>query len=166
MGFPTAVACIFHLSVCMQFWSNVPLCTYCGEYWGTLRSTNWKNVVVTTWSILKLNQSTQKNPPASYWDYWALSNIKCWPICWSQSLFTSLAKELMFSVALVCLFVCWQHYSKSYERIVMNFMEGLWWWKEEVIAFWWRSRSPCWLPKQKSSHYSTNHEQILMTFSG
>ena len=32
-------------------------------------------------------------------------------------IFTSLAKEVMFLVALVCLFVCGQHYSKSYERI-------------------------------------------------
>ena len=44
-------------------------------------------------------------------------------------LFTSLAKEVMFLVALVslsvclfvCLFVCGQHYSKSYERIGMKF---------------------------------------------
>ena len=39
--------------------------------------------------------------------------------------FTSLAKEVMFLVALVCLFVCLfvceQHYSKSYERIGMKF---------------------------------------------
>ena len=38
---------------------------------------------------------------------------------------TSLAKEVMFLVALVCLFVCLfvceQHYSKSYERIGMKF---------------------------------------------
>ena len=30
---------------------------------------------------------------------------------------TSLAKEVMFLVVLVCLSVCGQHYSKSYERI-------------------------------------------------
>ena len=44
-------------------------------------------------------------------------------------LITSLAKEVMFLVALVslsvclsvCLFVCGQHYSKSYERIGMKF---------------------------------------------
>ena len=40
-------------------------------------------------------------------------------------IFTSLAKEVMFLVALVCLFVCLfvceQHYSKSYERIGMKF---------------------------------------------
>ena len=42
---------------------------------------------------------------------------------------TSLAKEVMFLVALVslsvclsvCLFVCGQHYSKSYKRIGMKF---------------------------------------------
>ena len=38
---------------------------------------------------------------------------------------TSLAKEVMFLVALVslsvCLFVCGQHYSKSYEWIGMKF---------------------------------------------
>ena len=33
---------------------------------------------------------------------------------------TSLAKEVMFLVALVCLFVC-GHYSKSYKRIGMKF---------------------------------------------
>ena len=45
---------------------------------------------------------------------------------------TSLAKEVMFLVALaslsvclsVCLFVCGQHYSKSYERIGMKFWTG------------------------------------------
>ena len=31
----------------------------------------------------------------------------------------------MFSVAFVCLSVCLQHYSKSYERIAMKFYEGL-----------------------------------------
>ena len=40
-------------------------------------------------------------------------------------LITSLAKEVMFLVALVslsvCLFVCGQHYSKCYERIGMKF---------------------------------------------
>ena len=48
----------------------------------------------------------------------------------TQSLIiTSLAKEVMFLVALVslsvclfvCLFVCGQHYSKGYERIGMKF---------------------------------------------
>ena len=42
---------------------------------------------------------------------------------------TSLAKEVMFLVALVslsvCLFVCGQHYSKSYERIEMKFYGGV-----------------------------------------
>ena len=33
----------------------------------------------------------------------------------------TLAKEVMFLVAFVCLFVCGQHYSKSYERIGMKF---------------------------------------------
>ena len=40
-------------------------------------------------------------------------------------IFTSLAKKVMFLVAVVCLFVCLfvcgQHYSKSYERIGMKF---------------------------------------------
>ena len=43
----------------------------------------------------------------------------------NSSVITSLAKEVMFLVALVslsvCLFVCGQHYSKSYERIGMKF---------------------------------------------
>ena len=34
--------------------------------------------------------------------------------------FSSLAKEVMFLVVLVCLFVC-GHYSKSYERIGVKF---------------------------------------------
>ena len=46
-----------------------------------------------------------------------------------RGIITSLAKEVMFLVALVslsvclfvCLFVCGQHYSKSYERIGMKF---------------------------------------------
>ena len=52
--------------------------------------------------------------------------------CVCVNIFTSLAKEVMFLVALVslsvlsvclsvCLFVCGQHYSKSYERIGMKF---------------------------------------------
>ena len=42
---------------------------------------------------------------------------------------TSLAKEVMFLVALVCLFVCLfvcgQHYSKSHERIGMKLYGGV-----------------------------------------
>ena len=38
---------------------------------------------------------------------------------------TSLAKEVMFLVAFVCLFVCGQHHSKSYERIGMKFYGGV-----------------------------------------
>ena len=57
---------------------------------------------------------------------------------------TSLAKEVMFLVALVCLFVCLfvggQHYSKSYERIGMKI---LWrdpgWYSEKLIKVWWCS---------------------------
>ena len=45
------------------------------------------------------------------------------------SIITSLAKEVMFLVALVCLLVCLsvcgQHYSKSYERIGMKFYGGV-----------------------------------------
>ena len=45
------------------------------------------------------------------------------------SVITSLAKEVMLLVALVslsvCLFVCGQHYSKSYERIGMKFYGGV-----------------------------------------
>ena len=40
---------------------------------------------------------------------------------------TSLAKEVMFLVTrcFVCLFVCGQHYSKRYERIVVKFYGGV-----------------------------------------
>ena len=42
------------------------------------------------------------------------------------TIITSLAKEVMFLVALVCLSVCLsvcgQHYSKSYERTGMKFL--------------------------------------------
>ena len=44
------------------------------------------------------------------------------------SIITSLAKEVMFLVALelsVCLSVCVQHYSKSYERIGLKFYGGV-----------------------------------------
>ena len=40
-------------------------------------------------------------------------------------LITSLAKEVMFLVALVCLFVCGQHYSKSYESIGIKCYGGV-----------------------------------------
>ena len=40
---------------------------------------------------------------------------------WYIGVITSLAKEVMFLVALVCLFVCGQHYSKSCEWIGMKF---------------------------------------------
>ena len=46
-----------------------------------------------------------------------------------HDIYTSLAKEGMFLVVLVCLsvclFVCGQHYSKSYEWIGMKFYEGV-----------------------------------------
>ena len=46
-----------------------------------------------------------------------------------EIIITSLAKEVMFLVALVCLFVCLfvggQHYSKSYEQIRMKFYGGI-----------------------------------------
>ena len=42
-----------------------------------------------------------------------------------NNVITSLAKEMMFLVALVCLFVCGQHYSKSYERIGMKLYGGV-----------------------------------------
>ena len=35
-------------------------------------------------------------------------------------------KEIMFLVASVCLFVCYQHYSKNYQWIVMQFYGGVW----------------------------------------
>ena len=35
------------------------------------------------------------------------------------------AKKIMFLVAFICLFVCYQHYSKTYERIVMKFYGGV-----------------------------------------
>ena len=38
---------------------------------------------------------------------------------------TSLAKDVMFSVVLVCLSVCKQHYSTSYEWITMKFYGGV-----------------------------------------
>ena len=52
----------------------------------------------------------------------------------------------MFLVAWVCLFVCLfvreQHYSKNYEWISMKFYEmGLEWYNEELVEFWWRSKS-------------------------
>ena len=58
------------------------------------------------------------------------------------NIITSLAKEVMFLVALVslsvylfvCLFVCGQHYSKSFERIGMKFYGRVL--KEELIKFW------------------------------
>ena len=37
---------------------------------------------------------------------------------------TSLVKEGMFLVVLVCLSVCKQHYSNGYEQIVMKFCGG------------------------------------------
>ena len=56
-----------------------------------------------------------------------LQNIETLNLAFHQgpTFITSLAKEVMFLVALVslsvCLFVCGQHYSKSYERIGMTF---------------------------------------------
>ena len=44
-----------------------------------------------------------------------------------NSLFNcSMPKEVMFSVALVCLLpVCWQHYSKSYEQLALKCYGGV-----------------------------------------
>ena len=38
--------------------------------------------------------------------------------------FTSFAEEVMFSVAFF-LFICYQHYSKSYERVAMTIYGGV-----------------------------------------
>ena len=46
------------------------------------------------------------------------------PACETR-LVTSLAKEIMFWGAFVCLFVCGQLYSKSYEPIGMDFYGGV-----------------------------------------
>ena len=43
----------------------------------------------------------------------------------TQKVITSVAKEVMVLVALVCLFVCGQQYSKSYEWIKMKFYGGV-----------------------------------------
>ena len=40
-------------------------------------------------------------------------------------LITSLANEVMFSVAFVCVYVCKQHYSRSYKWIAMKFHGGV-----------------------------------------
>ena len=42
-----------------------------------------------------------------------------------MTLVTSLAKKVMFLVAFVCLSVCGQHYSQSYEQIGMKFYGGV-----------------------------------------
>ena len=59
-----------------------------------------------------------------------VKGISCWEMLFSINIVTSLAKEAMFLISLVCLFVCLfvcgQHYSKSYEWIGLNFMEGSW----------------------------------------
>ena len=64
-------------------------------------------------------------------------------------------QEIMFLVALVCVSVCFQHYSKSYERIVLKFVGGIqgdkrnrWldFWLAMWITIWaWQSfaRSEC-----------------------
>ena len=56
----------------------------------------------------------------------ALVFITLYHVLW---IITSLAKEIMFLVALVCLCVCLsvcgQHYSKSYEWIGMKFYGGV-----------------------------------------
>ena len=48
---------------------------------------------------------------------------------WNVSIFTSLAKEVMFLIALVCLSVCLsvcgQYHSQSYKRIGMKFNGGV-----------------------------------------
>ena len=46
-------------------------------------------------------------------------------VCFGIGLFLIISvKKIMFSVALICLSVCKQHYSKNYEWIVVKFMEG------------------------------------------
>ena len=50
--------------------------------------------------------------------------MKSWLSLITSLAITSLAKEEMFLVALVCLFVCGQHYSKRGELIGMKFYGG------------------------------------------
>ena len=54
-----------------------------------------------------------------------LNHSTIWVIPEYILIFISLAKEVMLLVALVCLFVCGQHYSKRYERIGMTFYGGV-----------------------------------------
>ena len=58
--------------------------------------------------------------------YHSICHYVCVITCVSLMLIiTSLAKEVMFLVALVCLFVCGQHYSKSNKWIGMKFYGGV-----------------------------------------
>ena len=93
-----------------------------------------------------------------------------WTEFFQQIFFLSfyfLGKEVMFSVALVglfvCLFVCMQHYSKIYERIATKFYGRV---RDGKRIKWFEFCSdpdcPCWLSNWKSGHYSRNYKPILM----
>ena len=68
------------------------------------------------------NQSSYIFKKTSLTFLWLFADLNVvFPPTKTTILFTSLAKEVMFLVALICLFICLsvggQHYSKSYERI-------------------------------------------------
>ena len=71
-------------------------------------------------------------------------------------------KEVIFLVPFVCLLAVllkklWTDFEKIFRKARQYHME-------QSVKFWWWFESPCWLSIWKSSHYSTNHEQILMKF--
>ena len=96
------------------FWKDQDRIVVC---WGTLWITHTGS---TLWHMdFHLNTSWRQRKCA-YKPHWSKGD---------NIIITSLAKEVMFLVALVCLFVCLsvcgQHYSNTYERIGMKFYGGV-----------------------------------------
>ena len=83
-------------------------------------------------------------------------------------IFTYLAKEINFLVALVCLFVCvpvWQqYYAQTCEWIAIQF-HGMVRGDKRNVNFGGKSGSRCWLMTLKFAHYSTFIHEWILKFS-
>ena len=96
--------------------------------------------------------------------------IPCFTFNLLLILISSFAKEVMFSAALVFVFLSVCLLTTLLKKLWADcnaiLWRGLGWYKEHVIRFWLRSRSPCWLLNWKSSNYPTSHERIAMKIYG
>ena len=72
-----------------------------------------------------------------YWENCCTATVSIFLVqAWQLWGYFNLLWLIMFLVVFVCLAVCWQHYSKSYDQIRMKFYGGAWGGKKnELLNF-------------------------------